>query len=340
MVFLAWKAVQKWREVGIIELIRQIFKLAKSRSAHYLPRAKQSLQVGRPAAAIGYITELFFWRNLYIMWLESRAENGIVLRSVRNGKFDMYLDTQDKGISKQLISRGWKEAISSTAYQNQLQSLATETDDRIIILDVGANLGYYALLAGHELGDQATIYAFEPSPSNAQILRKNVELNDFEDIISIQECAVGDSDGNISFRLSNKSNLGHVVNDPPENDESIITVELVSIDNFLLENEIPPEDVDVVRMDTQGAEAMILEGMTSVIDSESKLLFYIETHPHLVDDKTHKNVISALKSAGFKIVASDSSHDMTEIQATTDTDHITWESPSIMNEGYELVLRR
>lgn len=274
------------------------------------------------------------------MWLESRAENGIVLRSVRNGKFDMYLDTQDKGISKQLISRGWKEAISSTAYQNQLQSLATETDDRIIILDVGANLGYYALLAGHELGDQATIYAFEPSPSNAQILRKNVELNDFEDIISIQECAVGDSDGNISFRLSNKSNLGHVVNDPPENDESIITVELVSIDNFLLENEIPPEDVDVVRMDTQGAEAMILEGMTSVIDSESKLLFYIETHPHLVDDKTHKNVISALKSAGFKIVASDSSHDMTEIQATTDTDHITWESPSIMNEGYELVLRR
>jgi FkbM family methyltransferase len=131
------------------------------------------------------------------------------------------------------------------------------------VLDVGANVGIYTLLAAKR---GARVFAIEPDPRNVELLRHHVHLNGFDDRVTIFPIAVGDQEGTVTlFRApgnSGHSNLFEGV-DP-------VRVPCKTIDSLGL----PP--IDVCKMDIEGNELRALQGMEATIQSSPRMKMLTE----------------------------------------------------------------
>lgn len=200
--------------------------------------------------------------------------------------FEMYLDITDGGISRDLLANGIREQLETQAYQQELRLINEESDSNVTVLELGANIGYYVLIAHSILNSDCRIYAFEPHPNNVNILNKNILLNGIEDLVEVEQCAVGNLDGEKTLEVSPYSNC-HKVSDDPEHG---ITIETKTVDTILTEKEISPGEVDVVRMDVEGYEWAIFEGMSTLLESDSDLLIFLEFHSSMSIEKKQELV--------------------------------------------------
>lgn len=252
---------------------------------------------------VGYITEEAVGEDLYFERLGKRTPDGIVSRSLPCG--EMYLDITDPGLSRRLLRYGVHEKTSSRIYRRELRRLANDIDGEITILELGANIGYFLLMATGVLGERARIYAIEPHPRNLDILKKNVERNDLDGRTEIIEGAVGAEPGSGVLNVMPESNWHAVAADGGVRTGAIETldIDIQCVETILSERDLEPEAVNVVRFDVEGYEDNILAGMQSVLDADSPLLCYIELHPVLLDDDTLEWVIETLAESGLSVVS-------------------------------------
>ena len=113
--------------------------------------------------------------------------------------YKMYLDLNDKGISRTLLLFGKREL----EHKKMLEQIIRPN---ITILDIGANIGYYSLMILKLIGPNGKLIAVEPSPSNIEILKKNLNLNNYNDI-EVHNAAISDENSIKKFFLSEMSNL-------------------------------------------------------------------------------------------------------------------------------------
>ena len=131
-----------------------------------------------------------------------------------------------------------------------------------MILDVGANLGWYSLLLGKRY-PEARIHAFEPEPRNLALLRENVERNGMGNV-DVHAMAVAESPGTMKLYPYAEKNMGrHSL--LPINNEEAVEVRTVSLDAFLDERGIAPEEVSFVKVDIEGYETPALRGATRLL---------------------------------------------------------------------------
>ncbi len=119
------------------------------------------------------------------------------------------------------------------------------------IIDVGANIGYYSLLFA-KLAKQGTIHAIEPTTSY-NLLQKNIEHHKAENIVTY-DVALGKESGKFTEKIFK------IWGDPPETLET----EFFSLDDFVINNKI--NNVDLVKIDTDGYDLEILQGSKNVIE--------------------------------------------------------------------------
>lgn len=169
----------------------------------------------------------------------------------------------------------------------------------MVCLDVGANIGYYVLLENKFIGENGKIIAIEPSPKNFEYLQKNIKMQKTKNIKAFN-FAAGDKDGKIKFLIyENASNSGMVIPDGEEKKwpGEVIEVPVKKIDSFLKENGIPK--LDFLRMDVEGYEYHIFEGMKETL-KKSKPLIYIEVHKSIMGVEKTKKWFELLKSFGYE----------------------------------------
>lgn len=235
--------------------------------------------------------------NPYLKKLGEESEDGLVIGDVLN--FQMLLDTNDTGISRTLLQFGIKEEVSTKSFRTELQQLKGEIDGEITMLDIGANIGYYTLLEADVLGERAKIFSIEPSPRNIDILKRNVELNDFTAQVAVHQQAIGDRDGEAELYLADRSNW-HSIHQIEGHNESI-NIEMVTVNKFLSDQGLSPDSINVVRMDVEGFEVEIFQEMDQMLASETPLLVFIETHPYLRDPEEMNQVIDSIEENNFEI---------------------------------------
>jgi len=139
-----------------------------------------------------------------------------------------------------------------------------------VLVDVGANYGYFSLLWAAQKADNRVI-AFEASPRNQQALRLNVERNGFADVIALRNEAAGKEVGELKFHLGpeEQTGWGGLVQGDANGDEA--TVRVVTLDEEL--KEIPC--IDVLKIDTEGADTWVLEGATELLKQKKiKNIFF------------------------------------------------------------------
>lgn len=153
------------------------------------------------------------------------------------------------------------------------------------VVDAGANWGYFSLLAAAAVGAAGEVMALEPDPRQFALLRQNVELNRFDQVVTLERAAA-QGPGRVTLLGYDEAASNHSVSrlrDLNENalgESQAFTVESVAIDDL-----ISDRPVDLVKIDVEGAEDAVLEGMDAGLSAHRYRAIVLELHPSLLRAK-------------------------------------------------------
>jgi FkbM family methyltransferase len=182
---------------------------------------------------------------------------------------DVHVDLGD-GREIVLVSDGY-DSLASRMYWSGLDGFEPESLRLFIdlcktsrtVIDVGAHIGLYALLASTDRVDTTTI-AFEPVERNLRYLRDNVARNATPGL-TVEPAAVGDHDGTIVLYIPQTTRLPATASVLENTGAEIVPTEvpIVSIDSYACTHEL--ESIDLIKIDVEGAESAVLRGAAHVI---------------------------------------------------------------------------
>lgn len=126
-----------------------------------------------------------------------------------------------------------------------------------VFYDLGANVGFFCVLARRLVGPHGRVVAFEPHPEFAERIRKNAQLNNFE--VDVIESAVADVPGDAGLVVNGVS----CPTVTRRKSDTALGIQVVVIDDLVARKIIPPPNYVVV--DVEGAEQLVLTGMTETL---------------------------------------------------------------------------
>jgi len=213
----------------------------------------------------------------------------------------MILDLHDRGISRTLLLFGERELEHKTMLEKVLLPGMT-------VLDIGCNIGYYAIMELRLLGPDGTLIAVEPSSSNIELAQRNLALNGFSDI-EIHHKAVSDTKGTRELFMSHMSNLNtfHAIGSGAAHlDGKTETVETDTVPGIMAGRHL-----DLIRMDVEGHEVEVINGLLPEIESGAMgPMIIFETHlSRYGDEHDMRAPLNRLFEAGYALVLAGSSSD-------------------------------
>ena len=164
------------------------------------------------------------------------------------------------------------------------------------VYDIGANIGFFSLLAARLVGASGRVTAFEADPEIAARLRKNVERNKGAPI-SVEEKAVWSSSSPVFFAradadVSPDRGLGHVIdNDAERSAPGTIRVEAVSVDECVDKSAAP----DFIKCDVEGAEVEVFRGAERLLNERPPIIL-CEMH----GDKNRQTLLKMFENLGYR----------------------------------------
>ena len=139
-----------------------------------------------------------------------------------------------------------------------------------VFIDVGAHIGWFTIWASRFVGNQGSVYAFEPEPSNFDLLQKSIESNGCINVVS-QMSAVSDHSGDIAFYVNQDNDGGHALwdcglhqfNQKTRETPISILVPCTTLDDFCQGRKTGK--IRMVKIDTEGAEVSVLRGAKEML---------------------------------------------------------------------------
>lgn len=223
----------------------------------------------------------------------------MILKEVND--YQMYLLKDDPGISAHILEHEVWEAPNTKIVKKTVKPGMT-------VIDIGANLGYYALLEAKRVGPTGRVYAIEPVERNYNVLLKNIELNRAKNIIPF-EFAVGAEKGVKTMQLSKRSNHGAIFTTIPHSDlfyryrkicaDGEAEVNVITLDDFVKEQGI--DRVDLIRMDLEGYEVEAIKGMWETIERFKPMIFMELHYPAFADLRIYDNFLLDILEKGYRV---------------------------------------
>jgi FkbM family methyltransferase len=163
-----------------------------------------------------------------------------------------------------------------------------------VVLDIGANIGFYTKILAGLVGETGKVYAFEPDKTNFSYLQKNAA--GLKNVILMNK-AVSDKTGTITLYQSDLLNVDHktyATNDYTSTTE----IECVAIDDI-----IPEHKVDFIKIDIQGYEYFAFKGMQQIFEKNANLKIITELYPYGLNNSGIQvnEFVSFLRNSEFYI---------------------------------------
>lgn len=162
------------------------------------------------------------------------------------------------------------------------------------VLDIGANIGFYATILSDIVGENGKIHCFEPDATNFVHLKK--ETSSYTNII-INNKAVGPKTEKIKIYTSKELNVDHRTYKPEQYDKEI-EIDAVSIDEYMAGTR-----VDFIKMDIQGFEMEAMKGMKETLKKNPNVKMISEFWPYGLKKagSSVRDYFTLLKELDFKI---------------------------------------
>jgi len=204
-----------------------------------------------------------------------------------------------------LSKKGLALSISHYGTYEELESKIMEEKIEMgnIVVDVGANIGLHTLNMARIVGNTGQVFAFEPDPSNFEILKKNVKINNYKNII-LEQKAVGDKHGRTTLYQSDHPGK-HRIFPQTEQAKSEIQVELTNLDNYFDSDMI--DKINFIKIDVEGLEFSVLKGMKNILKNSKKIKILFEFMPENTMEVgfTPIELLNYLTSNDFKLYCMD-----------------------------------
>ena len=156
-----------------------------------------------------------------------------------------------------------------------------------VVFDIGANAGFYTLLASVLVGPQGRVFAFEPVPLNLRYLNEHLRLNNIKNV-SVIDAAVAECAGVAHFDSGRNPSMGHLAAD------GSLTVRTVGLAEMVTAGKLPPPNY--MKIDVEGAEANVLLGAKSVLTGIQPIIF-LATH----SKELYRTCHELLRSLGYSV---------------------------------------
>ena len=204
----------------------------------------------------------------------------------------MIVRTTNDGVSPTLIAYGKREVLETRIVKEYLRK-------NMVFFDLGANIGYYTLLGSSLIGLKGRCYALEPVPSNYKLLLRNIKLNKFNDRVKCERIAIWDNIGLESFYIGKTQNVGTLLDlsSYGVKRNGIIKVKTITLDKYC--NGF--NRIDLLRMDIEGGEIKVINGMTNLLKQNVVKAIFTEMHPigDIDPDPRFNPMIRKLLDSGF-----------------------------------------
>ena len=172
------------------------------------------------------------------------------------------------------------------------------------IIDAGGYVGDTALLFSSYT--DKSIHVFEASPSNMDIIRETIRLNQLDNIVPVSK-ALGEKSGTATFSLGERNSCNSLVERPGYNYPNHIEVPVITLDDYVRENNL---EVGLIKVDIEGGEQLLLKGAVETIRTQHPILLisiyhsandFFEIKP-MIEKMCDKYTFRIIKPANSAIV--------------------------------------
>jgi FkbM family methyltransferase len=185
--------------------------------------------------------------------------------------------------------------LGSYEYEKQM-AFCQEVRKGSVVYDLGANVGFYSLLASTLAGKEGQVFSFEPSPRNLHYLSKHIELNRIANC-RIFDMAVSSSDGVAQFYLDPNPAEGRLIQGRQKH---TVQVKTVKLDTLVFSRGTAPPDL--LKCDIEGGEYEALKGAEETLRQFAPVIF-LATH----GPEVHRHCCELLGSLGYELLPLDNS---------------------------------
>lgn len=168
--------------------------------------------------------------------------------------------------------------------KSELTGLLNEIEPDDVFFDIGANTGLYTLFAAKRY-PTADIVAFEPYPPNVRLLKRDIERNGLDNV-DVRDVVLSDSKGTVEFDQPEQEDVGYgsgSIGSKSRDSRSTVEVPAKSADELISDRETPAPNV--VKIDVEGAEPLVVEGMKKTLATPDCRLVYCEIHRNDVEHR-------------------------------------------------------
>jgi len=202
-----------------------------------------------------------------------------------------------------------RTAIASLVVQGTYEPVVTDLFKQLLpnlneFLDVGANVGYYSVMFGILGHERLAIHAFEPFMQSLEVLEANLELNRLSTKVKVHKFALGNSDGSAQLFVPKRSgtSAASLADLHPDEQNSIVTIETRRLDSVFPSTGL--KNLDLVKIDVEGAEAQVIEGGWETISKFKPMIFAELLRKWSSKFGYHPNeVVVSLASLGYECFA-------------------------------------
>jgi FkbM family methyltransferase len=146
-----------------------------------------------------------------------------------------------------------------------------------VVYDLGANVGFYSLLASVLVGPEGRVFSFEPNPRNLDLLHRHLKLNGVTNC-SVLDVAVSCLDGTANFDIGPNPSVGHLTAET----QNTLSVRTVTLDGLVASGRLPPPNV--IKCDIEGGEYDALRGASGTLMKHAPTIF-LRTHGQVVHER-------------------------------------------------------
>lgn len=189
------------------------------------------------------------------------------------------------------LSAGYKLWLNDTGYIDQqivkkgvFEPSSTKIVRRIVkqgdfVLDIGANIGYYTILFSKIVGASGKVIAFEPTKHFGDVLKKNIEANQVENV-EVFDIGLSNRNQDLVIDIGPSSATLH----SPTGFDTVIDHEKISLTTLdIFVQQRAPEKIDFIKIDIDGHEPLFFEGAWDVLERYSPIVIFEVSHLHYLE---------------------------------------------------------
>lgn len=204
----------------------------------------------------------------------------------------MIVDSRDRSLAPHLLIDGYWESWITKVIMNRVKKSMN-------VIEIGANFGYYSLIMADKVGEGGKIFAFEANPMIVELLNDNLLINGFSDRAKVENMAVTDKVGevvlNIPYKFYGDSSIVQLEHVSTEK----LHVRSMSLDTYF---EKFTEPIDFIKIDAEGSEPLIFNGMKELISKNPHVQIVCEFCQESISaSEEPRTFLEKLRSYGFKL---------------------------------------